>query len=150
MSGQVIARFAGPYFFLSNFYRRPLVWDGAEYRTAEHAFQAGKALDPTVRGQIAAAPRPSDAKRLGATVALRPAWDTLVRYQVMREVLQAKFADPYLRRLLLATGEARLIEGNIWHDTHWGCCVCEIHQGRGDNWLGRMLEERRSQLRQYA
>lgn len=146
----VIDQFTGPYRFLSNFYAVQLTYRGIEYPSAEHAFNAGKTVDLELRRWIAAAPNPGEAKRRGRSVELRPEWDRRIRYEVMSEVLQAKFSQPYLRRLLLSTGEAELVEGNTWHDMHWGRCVCPRHHGFGANWLGLMLEKIRADLRQYA
>lgn len=146
----LIMRFSGAYRFLSNFYPAPVLWDGIWYPTTEHAFNAGKSLSVEDRIRIAAAPSPAEAKRLGRGVRLRPDWDDVVRYDVMAEVLELKFRDEYLRAQLLATGDAELIEGNDWHDTHWGVCECRRHSGVGDNHLGRLLMELRAGLRYLA
>lgn len=39
-----IDRFAGEYAFLSNFHVGPIHLDGIDYRSGEHAFNAGKTL----------------------------------------------------------------------------------------------------------
>jgi len=147
-----ITEFAGPWSFLSNFHRAVLDWEGQRYPTSEHAFNAGKSLDPKVRAWIAAAPKPREAKTRGNNrnrCLLRPDWDTRVRYQVMTEVLLAKFtAHPARRDALLSTGRRLLIEGNRWDDQHWGTCLC----GRpaclpdGLNHLGRTLMRIRFRL----
>lgn len=144
-----IEHFRGRYSFLSNFHPSPLVWESVEYPTAEHAFQAGKTLDPAQRRRVAAARSPGEAKYRGRSVRLRPGWDDWVRFEVMEQVLAAKFADPALRRLLLATGDLRLVETNNWHDVTWGVCSCAGH-GWGDNHLGRLLMELRAGLRYLA
>jgi len=41
--------------------------------------------------------------------------------------------------MLLATGEAELVEGNSWHDLTWGRCSCLQHGGAGRNLLGQLL-----------
>lgn len=147
---EVINRFAGPHQFLSNFARWPVEYEGIEYPTNEHGFQAAKALDLEARARIAAAPTPADAKRMGQRVQLRPDWNTRVRYQVMNDLVRIKFSRPYLRRLLVATGDAELIEGNTWCDTHWGVCFCAWHKGKGANYLGRTLMGARRQLKEYV
>jgi len=63
----------------------------------------------------------------------------------MKSCLQEKFSDPLLRKKLLATGNATLIEGNTWGDTYWGVC-----KGKGQNKLGKLLMELRSELRDNA
>jgi predicted NAD-dependent protein-ADP-ribosyltransferase YbiA (DUF1768 family) len=63
----------------------------------------------------------------------------------MRDLLRQKFAHPELRRLLLATGDAELVEGNTWGDRFWGVCA-----GRGQNHLGRLLMAIRAEIRTAA
>lgn len=143
----VISRFAGRYRFLSNFYRVPITWEGIAFPSAEHAFNAGKTFDGAARLRIAEAPTSADAKQMGRAVQPRPDWDARVRYEVMVQVLGLKFESPLLRHLLLDTGDALLVEGNDWHDAHWGVCFCSRHRGAGDNHLGRLLMEERDRLR---
>lgn len=88
---------------------------------------------------------PGQAKRLGRKVHLRPTWEQ-EKVPTMRALLQRKFAHSRLRALLLATGDARLVEFNNWHDTFWGVCTCG-RCGPGANWLGRLLMEERDRIR---
>lgn len=149
-----ISRFIGSWGFLSMFYPAELVWEGVTYRTGEHAFNAGKTVvvgtgprDRGTRMWVAAAPSPGEAKARGRQLQLRPGWDETVRYEVMASVLYAKFAhDPFRVARLMSTGDRELIEGNDWHDVHWGVCSCRNH-GYGDNHLGRLLMELREKLR---
>lgn len=145
----VIGDFRGKDGFLSNFHRHPVVWNGVEAGSAEHHFNAAKTLDPTQRAEVYAQPTPSKAKAVGRRVSLRPGWDDLVRYDVMRSVVNAKFYDPMLTDKLLATGDALLIEGTSgWCDQTWGCCGCPRHRAwPGANHLGRTLMSIRSLLR---
>lgn len=48
-----------PYGIFSNLFRCEIEFDGKTYPTAEHAYQAGKALKPAVRDWILAAPTPA-------------------------------------------------------------------------------------------
>lgn len=140
-AGHAIDDFRGPYSFLSNFHPCSVTWEQITYPSSKHAFNAGKSLDMGVRMWIASAPSPREAKRRGRSVQLRPHWDERVRFEVMAEVLAAKFRDPALRSKLQTTGDASLIEGTTWHDNVWGDCRC----GRqacvlpGANHLGQML-----------
>jgi ribA/ribD-fused uncharacterized protein len=144
---RVITQFRGAWAFLGNFHPAPLTWEGQHYPTSEHAFNAGKTTEPDLRRWIAAAATPREAKRRGHQVRLRDGWDETVRYEVMAGVLRAKFTDvPGRIASLLGTGNAALVEGNTWHDTHWGQCMCARHDGVGDNHLGRMLMELRTDL----
>lgn len=140
MDGKVIIdSFRGDFGFLSNFYESSVWVDGLQYRSVEHAYQAAKATDPSAREVIRNAKRPGEAKRLGKAVQLPPDWETR-KVEVMRGLLRQKFNNPLLRALLLATGDAELVEGNTWNDTFWGVC-----RGRGENWLGRLLMEVREE-----
>lgn len=129
-----IVTFSGDYEFLSNFFPSPVEFEGHVYPTVEHAFQAAKTLDPAERDKIRALPTPGQAKRAGKRVQLRPDWNE-ARVLVMGELVRRKFESTELRRLLLATGNAELVEGNTWGDRFWGVC-----KGTGENRLGKILE----------
>lgn len=59
----------------------------------------------------------------------------------MWEILRAKFKQhPELAAMLIATGDAELVEGNTWGDTFWGR---DLATGHGENHLGRLLMELR-------
>lgn len=116
------------------------------YGTLEHAFQAAKTLDPAQRAKIAAAKSPGSAKWLGKRVTLRAGWNDM-RLDVMRLLLALKWGGEPFRSQLLASGDEPLIEQTTWHDLYWGKCICPKHDGAGQNHLGRLLMETRSQLR---
>jgi ribA/ribD-fused uncharacterized protein len=144
----VIDRFVGEHSFLSNFHVGPIVMDGGTYRSGEHAFSAGKTLDPTEAAWVMSAGSPGEAKRRGRRVTLRPGWDAAIRFDVMRSVIAAKFATDPLRSRLLATGDALLVEGTTWHDQVWGDCTCPKHRAwPGANHLGQMLMAERAAIR---
>ena len=132
---------SGERFFLSNFYPHPFVFQGREYPTAEHAFQAAKCVDAAEAERVRQAATPSAAKQVGRRVQLRQGWND-IRVDVMREVLEAKFADPDLRARLVATGTDELVEENTWNDRFWG-----RSRGVGKNVLGRLLMDLRDSLR---
>lgn len=143
----IISEFRDAFAWLSNFAPSTLWWEGVCYPTAEHAFQAGKTLDMNLRQQIADAPTPGRAKKLGWSLTPRPGWRDQIRHQVMAEVLAAKFATPSLAAQLVSTGTALLVEGNDHEDNDWGWCRCERHRSRpGHNYLGRALMRLRAQL----
>ncbi|ENZ77956.1 MULTISPECIES: NADAR family protein [Ralstonia] len=154
-----------PYGAFSNLYRREIEIHGCQFPTVEHAYQSLKPRDPRVRDWLMSAPAPSlvalaahvlpsddvdPTQIMGRTAdALlgfhtRPGWSRL-RYPWMLACLRAKFeqhAD--LRELLLATHDSQIIEaGRIDDDAgrRWG-----IVNGRGHNYLGRMLMRVRSQM----
>jgi ribA/ribD-fused uncharacterized protein len=137
-----IDRFAGEFRFLSNFYPAMVVYKGLVYPDAEHAYQSAKTLDMSERARIAALPTPAEAKHAGEALKYRADWPQ-VKYQVMLDCVRDKFTrNPDLRIKLLATGDAYLEEGNTWNDQIWG-----VYQGKGTNWLGKILMQVRSELR---
>lgn len=138
-----INNFRGEYRFLSNFYETPVSYAGLTYRNAEAAFQAQKTLDKAIR-QTFTGMDPSEAKKAGRRVALRPDWER-VKDQIMLDVVTAKFnAHPDLAEKLLATGDAELVEGNTWGDRYWGV---DARTGEGLNKLGKTLMAVREALK---
>ncbi len=140
-----------PYGAFSNLFRRPMVFEGREFPTAEHAYQAGKARRTEVREWIVNAPTPALVAMAAHGLYLWevvPEWSR-IKYNRMREVLRAKFTQHEdLRNLLLSTGDARLVEtGRVNNAVNrtWG----EVN-GRGLNMLGQLLMEIRSELRNGA
>ena len=142
MKTEKIESFTGTYRFLSNFCPASVWVDNDRYPTVEHGFQASKTIDMDERAKILVAKTPGEAKRLGRKVTLVLDWEK-VKLDVMRDLVRQKFTnDKVLRADLLATGDAVLVEGNTWGDVWWGVC-----RGKGQNWLGRILMEIRSELR---
>jgi ribA/ribD-fused uncharacterized protein len=143
-----IAAFRGRHRFLSNFAAFPVVFDGVEYPTAEHAYVAAKTLDPHIRAWVRQIDTPGNAKYRGKSIALRPDWED-VRDEVMLAILRSKFTrNPQAREQLIATRDAELIEGNAWHDNYWGRCRCKDCFGvvEAHNVLGRLLMMVREEL----
>lgn len=136
-----IDNFSGQFEFLSNFSDSPVKYEGIEYPTVEHAYQAAKSLDMEDRVHISECPTPGAAKKAGRKVKLRADWES-VKDGVMLELLRQKFTDPDLKYQLLETRNAPLIEGNWWGDTYWGVC-----KGVGKNMLGQLLMQVRQELR---
>ena len=134
-----IQKFHDDYEFLSNFYPS-VVHDNhqIEYPTVEHAFQAAKVSTTRLRKYIACLAKPNDAKKYGGNVELRTDWEE-VKYQIMYDLVLQKFRHKKLKKLLLDTQGAKLIEGNTWHDTTWGRCNCKICNNAGTNYLGKIL-----------
>jgi len=132
-SRPVIGRFDGDHACFSNFHPSEITYLGLKFPTVEHAFQASKTLVSAEQEAIRIAATPGKAKRLGRKATLRDDWEQL-KDGVMRHLLLLKFEDPVLQALLLATGDAVLIEGNDWKDTYWGTC-----NGEGQNRLGKLL-----------
>ena len=135
-----IDRFVGEHSFLNNFHPSTLLYMGRSYPTVEHAYQAYKAPSEDVHEVIRRAKGPMEAKKLGKSVVLPDDWDSR-RVSLMKKLLTAKFENPFLRELLKGTGDAELIHDNRFNDRCWGIC-----RGSGENWLGRLLKEVRSEV----
>ena len=137
-----------PYGAFSNLFRRPMEFEGRVYPTAEHAYQAGKARKDEVREWILSAPTPSLVAMAAHglyTWDIVPEWSR-TKFDRMRKVLKAKFSQHEdLKKLLLSTGNARLVEAgrtdNAVNRT-WG----EVN-GKGQNMLGVLLMEVRDEIR---
>lgn len=144
--------FEGEFAFLSNFFDSPIEFiavDGSKQTasTVEHYFQASKAMFAEEQKAIVNAPTPGKSKRLGRHCLLRPDWED-VKDSIMREALVKKFADPTLRKMLLKTSDAKLVEGNHWCDNFWGDCHCLKCQDKvGQNNLGKLLMELREEIK---
>jgi ribA/ribD-fused uncharacterized protein len=145
---EAITSFKATHNFLSNFWfvAQGIAYDQMTGPTVEHVFQAAKTLDPDERRAVLTARMPLDARRMGRTVTLRPDWEHM-KLGVMAALIGSKFSDRRLAALLLATDDAKLVEGNHWCDTFWGVCDCRKHDNVGENWLGRILMIQRSFLR---
>lgn len=135
-----ILSFSGEYDFLSNFYPAKVLYEGIEYPTSEHAYQAAKTLDIQRRKEIANMASPGQAKRAGQKVVMREDWED-IKTIVMASIVITKFKDPILAEKLLATGDRHLEEGNTWGDKFWGTV-----NGKGRNILGLILMSCRQDL----
>ncbi len=144
----MIADFHAPgYDFLSNFYLVPVQYEGLKYPSVEHAYQAAKTTDVELRQGFLRLKHPASAKRVGKVLPLRVGWKDM-KIGIMRQLLESKFSlqNNDLCRRLVNTGTHTLIEGNYRHDTFWGACHCEVHDGAGNNILGVLLMNRRREL----
>ncbi|HDS0921134.1 TPA: NADAR family protein [Pseudomonas putida] len=140
-----------PYGVFSNLFKRSFEFEGVTYPTAEHAYQAGKARKEAVRDWILSAPSPALVAMAAHglyTWDIVPEWSK-VKFSRMKAVLLQKYTQhPDLAQVLLATGQARLVEAattdNLVNRT-WG----EVN-GKGKNMLGILLMEVRSELQNTA
>lgn len=129
-----ILSFQGPYRFLSNFWIEP---DGTH---VEGEFQWAKAKNPEKRFPIFGM-NPWAARKYGNTLELREDWEQ-IKDEIMFSFVLKKFSDhSSLRRALIETGDAELIEGNNHGDTYWGTV-----NGVGKNRLGEILMSVREYL----
>ncbi|MCL2106427.1 MAG: Cas9 inhibitor AcrIIA9 family protein [Oscillospiraceae bacterium] len=140
-----ITRFEGEYSFLSNFHECEISHDDLVFQSVEAAFQSMKcqAHEERIPFQQMTA---SEARQAGRKVQLRPDWEEQ-KLHIMYALVTEKFSSPDLRQKLLGTGEAKLLEGNNWHDNYWGSCGCPQCKGTpGHNYLGKILTRVRGDL----
>lgn len=140
-----IGKFQGSFRFLSNFWPAPTryadEYDDRIYPSSEAAYQAAKTTDVKERKEFAEM-KAGESKRAGKKVGLRPDWEA-IKLQVMEQVVRDKFTrNLHLKRQLLATGDAELVEGNNWGDKFWG-----VVGNTGQNHLGKILMKIRGELK---
>ncbi|GJE95776.1 NADAR family protein [Phanerochaete sordida] len=135
-----------PFYEFTNFAAYPVMFEGKEYPTSEHLFQAQKFISkrPDLAERIRTAPTSrealSEATRLRRLQ--RSDWFE-VNISVMEDVVAAKFTQhPYLRDMLLGTGNRELVEASPI-DAFWGYGKDK----RGRNELGKALMRVRDRLR---
>ena len=138
----MIDQFKKEYYWLSNFWKSNVAFEGMLYPSVEHAFQAAKTLSTADRNEIRTADSPAMAKYAGKRIVLREDWED-VKLEIMEQLLVSKFENEWLRNKLLATGDQELIEGNYWHDTFWGV---DKKTKEGFNHLGKLLMKLRKHL----
>lgn len=135
----MIKQFKDEYSWLSNFQRfeKPLIYEGIEYPTNEHFYQAMKTTDKELRATIAKHPA-KGLKAFCRKIELRDNWDSSIKDTVMEYGLRYKFSDsnPTLKAKLLATEDRPIVEGNWWNDIYWGV---DLKTGKGQNKLGLLL-----------
>lgn len=136
----LIDGFFGDYRWLSNFHLTTIKYEDMIYHSSEAAYQAAKTLDIKEREKFQTC-SPGETKKLGKSIALRSDWES-VKLSVMETILREKFKNPFLKKLLIETGNAILVEGNWWGDQYWGVCNCV-----GLNNLGKLLMKIREDLR---
>jgi ribA/ribD-fused uncharacterized protein len=144
----MITEFKFAHWFLSNYSTTLIEFEGLQYSSVEHAYQAAKTLDPAIREEIRQQFSPGAAKYIGRRIVMRPDWEE-IKMPLMRQLLEKKFSTPSAKAALLETGDQELIEGNTWHDQFWGNCICPRHLDiPGQNNLGKMLMQIRQDIRE--
>ena len=136
----MIKEFKGKYRWLSNFALCEVeLNDGFTYPSVENAYQASKSLLKNEREKFTFL-TPGQAKRAGKKVTQRDDWDYLKAF-IMYNLNKQKYSKEPFKSKLLATGDEEIQEGNHWGDTFWGIC-----NGEGENHLGKIIMDIRSEL----
>jgi hypothetical protein len=131
----------------SNFAPAPVVIDGKRYPTVEHFFQSSK-FPANLEWQeaIRVSPTPAKAKQLGTEKdgEKRADWDAQ-KETIMLTGLRAKFQqNAGLLEQLKGTEPRPLIEAST--DAYWG----EGRTGKGKNRMGKLLEQVRTELKEFV
>lgn len=143
----IIRHFRGEYSFLSNFYKCKVSYGAYQYDNSEAAYQASKTKDLTEKEKFMCM-SPKDAKRYGRRVTMYEGFEEN-KVKIMQEIVFCKFMENKdLMKKLQDTGDAKLIEGNKWHDNFWGVCDCPRQTcNGGKNILGKILMQVRDLYR---
>jgi len=145
MDGNVIRfyRVKEAYGEFSNFARYPVHMDGEIWPTSEHYYQAQKYAGTELEEKVRNAKNAWYAAKFGRELGPLPEDWEKIKVDIMYEVVLAKFTQhPDLRKLLLDTGDAVLIE-HTRQDSFWA----DGGDGTGENWLGKILMMVREDLR---
>jgi ribA/ribD-fused uncharacterized protein len=127
----------------SNFAPFPIDVGGKVWPTSEHYFQAQKFSGTEFEEKIRTTASPMIVARMGRdrSKPLRPDWEA-VKDEIMLTAVRAKFGQhPKLASLLLATGDARLVE-HTTNDRYWA----DGGDGTGLNRLGEILMQVREEI----
>lgn len=137
-------RASGEHGYLSNLFKRGIVFDGRYFDCSEKAYQWGKPKDRNVAEWLKDAPKPhlcAMAAHALFAFDIVENWNN-IKVDRMWDVLREKFRQHQdLREMLLATGEAILIEESK-NDAFWGIGK----RGNGKNMLGILLMSIREEL----
>jgi len=128
-----------PYTCFSNFSEHPVYYNNFLYKTAEHAYQAAKAVNKADHDRIAAATTAGMCKKLGRMVKIRDDfWGKEVG--IMGVIVYSKFSQHEdIAQTLVNTGNRLIIEGNWWGDRKWGMVKNSQGLWEGENVLGKIL-----------
>jgi N-glycosidase YbiA len=128
----------------SNFSNHGFELDKLYWHTSEHYFQAQKFIGTPHLEAIRLVKTPKDAAKMGRDRKrpLRGDWE-IVKDDVMRKAVLAKFqTHTDIREILFSTGDEEIVE-NAPSDYYWGCGA----DGSGKNMLGKILMEVRVLLK---
>ena len=132
------------YFVFNNFSAHAIQFEGVQYPTSEHAYQATKCTDPEGKVAIKNARSPKEAKRLANEVyktAKDPNWEEK-KVAIMESILRAKLSQHNEAvEALDQTGTEEIVEDSP-EDYFWG----EGADGSGRNMLGALWMKIRAEL----
>lgn len=141
------------YEWLSNMAFVDILYDGTTYPSVENFYQAMKfkrgwtfeasAKRRNVRLELSRM-NPYEAKKFSKFNQMTSKIFDCEKLNIMKFGLLQKFNQEPFKSKLLSTGDCRIQEGNYWGDVYWGV---DLKTGIGENNLGRLIMEIRSELR---
>lgn len=139
----MIKQFRDEYRWLSNFAPVQIILNGIIYKSVEHAYMSAKSNDYEWKLFCKNTESAGDVKKASYSINLVGDWNQ-TKLNVMKECLKQKFSfEPYKTKLI-QTGDEFIQEGNFWNDRFWGVC---LKTGKGENNLGKMIMDIRTELR---
>lgn len=148
--------FLGHNDIFSNMYPVDIYVDGMHLKSVEHLYVLCKAIsahDNKNSIKILNEDNPYEVKKMGyGILGLDPQFWDFIKDQIMICAMMAKFQQPHLKEVILASGTRELVEGSP--NKVWGCGVHvkEIHEPipnyPGKNLCGLCLMETREMLKQ--
>lgn len=146
-----INSFSGEYRPLSNFWPVKINLNGIIFSTVEHAYQASKTTNISIREEISFLSSPAKAKNFwNETENTHPTHNwKIIRLTIMEKLISQKFSfdnEVMLIRFLTDTKNNKLVEGNDWGDIFWGMVKDEKMIWQGENNLGKILMDHRKRL----
>jgi len=139
-----IDNFNGYFDFLNNEYPCPVYFDGLLFKSVSYAYQASRSSQRHLREKISLADTPSELFEIATKIEDPENWSSN-RLRMMEAIVRDKFRrNKDLRERLKATGNREL--ANTYSDAtvsniYWG-----IVEGKGQNQLGRLLEQIRNDI----
>lgn len=138
----MIDRFEGKYAFLRNDYSCNVEYDGDVYPSADHAFQAAKTKDLSLREKIKNSDL-NEARKIGKKeIVLDLNWNQ-DRLKIMETIQENKFSSLPMKVRLLLTKDEELVQGGMKYDTYWG----QDDSGFGENNSGLIIMKIREKLK---
>jgi ribA/ribD-fused uncharacterized protein len=132
--------YTSQYDWMRNDYHSKIKVGGIEYPTAEHAYQAAKTTDKTLKKAIADQVFIADARKMGRNLDLPDNWDDR-KGDIMQTILRQKFMqNEEIADRLMKTDYDSIVAD--MRDEYWGTGK----NGFGENYLGAYLEEVRQEI----
>jgi N-glycosidase YbiA len=132
------------YWFLTSSHDTVFLYEGDEYKTIQHAYQAQKTYMAVDRYKVQYCSVPVYARINGHQIKCRADWK-IINVNVMKKIMYEKFSQhENLKEQLISTGERDIISISHFYGGFWGVSP----QGEGENNYGKCLMYIRRLLRE--